>query len=70
MDVTQLAEHLPSVHKALGSTPSTVSATHSGACPESQHSGNRGESIASSFVAILGFTVGLRPAWGSNEVLS
>lgn len=52
MDVAQLAEHLSSVHKALGSTPSTASATHSGACPESQHSGNRGESIASSLPSL------------------
>lgn len=48
MDVAQLAEHWLSVHKDLGSTPSTAGATYRRACAvESQHSGSRGESIAS-----------------------
>lgn len=64
MAIAQLAEHLPSVHKALGSTPSTIGNAHSCACLEFQHSGGRGQSIEHCrFVIILGFTVGLRPAW-------
>lgn len=57
MAVAQLAEHLPSVHKALGSPPSTAEDAHSCACLESQHSGGRGQSIEHrKFVIILGFT--------------
>lgn len=47
MDVAQLAEHWLSVHKDLGSTPSAAEATYHRVCVESQHSGSRGESIAS-----------------------
>lgn len=47
MDVAELTEPSLSVHKDLGSTPSTAEATYHGACLESQHSGSRGESITS-----------------------